>query len=40
MAHDQEDRNTAGEQGAHAAHDEAEAVKGNAAIPELGLVDC
>lgn len=40
MTHDQEYGYTAGEEGANAAHDEAEAVKGNAAIPEIGLVDC
>lgn len=40
MAHDQEYGYAAGEEGANAAHDEAEAVKGNAAIPEIGLVNC
>lgn len=40
MAHNQENGYTAGQQGADAAHDQAEVMKGNAAIPEIDLVDC
>lgn len=40
MAHDQEYGDAAGEQGTNTAHDEAEAVEGNASIPEIGLLNC
>lgn len=40
MAHDQEDGDDAGNHGADAAHDQGHAVKCDAAIPEVDLLDC